>query len=133
MNNTALGLRTACIKTLATVEVDINRSNQHEFNGVVALKQMFGESGFERQAKFSIRGTSIECAAPVTWYDARGNHPTRSEHRLYFQTNQVMKQAKAGDTVVIGFDPADNLNVILIPSNTVGYQNTPNSWQPMAD
>lgn len=133
MNNNALGLRTACIKTLATVEADINRSNQHEFNGVVVLKQMFGESGFEKNAKFSIRGTGIECTATVTWYDARENHPTRSEHRLYFQTNQVMQQATAGDNVVIGFDRAGDLNVILIPGNTVDYQNTQNSWQPMAE
>lgn len=133
MNNNALGLRTACIKTLATVEVDINKSNQHEFNGVVVLKQMFGEPGFQTNAKFSIRGTGIECSAPVTWYDARENHPTRSEHRLYFQTNEVMRHAEAGDNVVIGFDRAGDLNVILIPSNTVGYQIIQNSWQPLAE
>lgn len=133
MNNNALGLRSACIKTLAAVEADPDRSNQHEFNGVVALKQMFGEAAFDRPARFSIRGAGIECIAPVTWYDAREGHPSRSEHRLYFKTNPVMEQANEGDNVVIGFDCTDNLNVILIPSNTAEHQRAPDSWQPVAD
>ena len=102
MSSSPLLLHPACIKTLSAVEARPERSNQHEFNGVVELKKIFGLAGFSRPAKFSIRGTSISTDADVTWYDARSAHPTRTEHRLYFQTNTVMTHANAGDNIVIG-------------------------------
>ncbi|MEQ4693011.1 hypothetical protein [Providencia manganoxydans] len=35
-------------------------------------------------------------------YDARENHVSRSEYRLYFQTNTVVNMAREGSTLVFG-------------------------------
>lgn len=128
MTNRPVVLTQACIKTLSAVEARPERSNQHEFNGVRQLKNMFGLNGFERVAQFSIRGTDIVEWANVTWYDAREAHLTRTEHRLYFQTNRVMRTAQEGDNILIGFDNAGVLNLILIPRGTEGFRENVNAW-----
>lgn len=115
----------SCVKTLSAVEVDTSRSNQHEFNGVAQLKRLFGTKKVEMSASFSIRGSDEKFFSKLTWYDARELHPTRSEYRLYFQTNPVMSQAKAGDNIVIGFDSKENIHCELISQGSVGYQKTP--------
>ncbi|WP_193750056.1 type II restriction endonuclease [Cupriavidus sp. HMR-1] len=128
-----MGLSRACIKTLAAVEADPNRSNQHEFNGVAALKAIFGLEKVEQPAIFSIRGENVTTQASVTWYDARLEHPTRTEHRLYFQTNPVMEHAQAGDNVVIGFDSQRRLNLILLPRNSEPNAPVVDAWTPVVD
>lgn len=125
-------MRPACIKTLSAVEARPERSNQHEFNGVRQLKDIFGLTGFERQAKFSLRGTNITDGASVTWYDAREAHRSRSEHRLYFQTNKVMDQAKEGDNILIGLENDGSLHFILIPMGDASYQATGGDWEEVA-
>lgn len=121
-------LKPACIKTLSAVEAHPNRSNQHEFNGVVELKQIFGLAGFTRKAKFSIRGTTISEIAEVTWYDARASHATRSEYRLYFQPNAVMSQAHEGANVIVGFDSHNELHIVLIPQGAHGHDPSISGW-----
>lgn len=115
----------SCVKTLSTVEVDTSRSNQHEFNGVAQLKRLFGDNKIEMLASFSIRGSDDIFSSKLTWYDARELHPTRSEYRLYFQTNQVMSQAQAGDNIIIGFDTKGNIHCELITQGSAGYKKTP--------
>lgn len=115
----------SCVKTLSTVEVDTSRSNQHEFNGVAQLKRLFGDNKIEILASFSIRGSDDVFRSKLTWYDARELHPTRSEYRLYFQTNQVMSQAQAGDNIIIGFDTKGNIHCELITQGSAGYKKTP--------
>jgi|SRR5690606_3680716 len=129
MTNRPIVLKPACIKTLSAVEARPERSNQHEFNGVRQLKDMFGLLGFEKAARFSIRGTDITEQANVTWYDAREDHPTRTEHRLYFQTNCVMQRAQEGDNILIGLDNQGILNLILIPRGTDGFRENVNAWE----
>lgn len=95
------------IKTLSSVEADILASNQHEFNGVEALKAIFGTAtGKQRyMARFLYledeSDSPVTADTQVTWYDAREAHPTRSEHRLYFPTTDVSLRAAAGDLLVI--------------------------------
>ena len=55
MSSEAVILKPACIKTLSAVEARPERSNQHEFNGVQQLKEIFGLYEFERTAIFSVR------------------------------------------------------------------------------
>lgn len=133
MSSKAMGLSQACIKTLAAVEADPNRSNQHEFNGVAALKAIFGLEKVEQSAMFSIRGENVSAQASVTWYDARVEHPTRTEHRLYFQTNPVMARAQAGDNVVIGFDKQHRLHLILVPRSSAPNAPVINTWTAVVD
>ena len=129
MPNRSVVLKPACIKTLSAVEARPERSNQHEFNGVAELKNVFGTDRKEFSTSFSVRGENINAVAKVTWYDARENHETRSEHRLYFQSNEVMDQAQAGDNVIIGFDNHGVLNCILIRSSSAEYRPGFTSWK----
>lgn len=121
-------LSPACLKTLSAVEARPERSNQHEFNGVSQLKSMFGLDKFETIAIFHLRGETGTAHAKVTWYDAREDHATRTEHRLYFQKSSVMDRAKEGDNILIGFDKSGVLNCVLIPRGAEGYVNNGPAW-----
>jgi hypothetical protein len=116
-------------KRLRTVEADVLRSHQHEFNGVEALKRIFGEATGKQ--RFPARFLYLDDSAdePVvadgllTWYDARELHPTRSEHRLYFPDTAVSARAAPGDLLVIGCRPDGSaLVVVARDGSTVANQ-----------
>ena len=94
------------VKRLSAVEADASVSNQHEYNGVTSLKEMFGT---EQQRKtiptqflyLDDNDEGIEASGALTWYDARFNHPTRTEWRLYYPSNDVTTNAFAGDALFI--------------------------------
>lgn len=108
------------IKNLSAVEADPYISNQHEFNGVNGLKKIFGRP--EGKKKFNTRfiylndhdDEPVIADGFLTWYDARANHPTRSECRLYFPTTQVSMCAAEGDLLVIGLKPDSSALVIIV-------------------
>lgn len=129
MTKSSVYLKQSCIKTLTAVEAERNRSNQHEFNGVTQLKQIFGLNRIISDAEFSIRGTDISLTDTITWYDARENTPDRSEHRLYFRDNYVMDHARAGDNIIVGLDKFDKIHVILIQQNTSDYEGNIPHWR----
>lgn len=113
-------------KRLSAVEVNPETSNQHEFNGVQGLKSIFGEQRITIDAHFIYFGDTedqtISTDSKVTWYDAREQHPTRSEFRLYFSTNEVMEIASEGDLLVIGMKPDKRLMVLVIKAGAT-YEN----------
>lgn len=129
MSTRPVVLNPACIKTLSAVEARPERSNQHEFNGVSALKNVFGPDRAEFNVQFSVRGESVSDRAKVTWYDAREEHPTRSEYRLYFQDNQVMEHAQEGDNVIIGYDGQGLLHCILIRTGSAEHRPGIARWE----
>lgn len=95
------------IKTLSAVEVDKARSNQHEYNGNKELIRVFGRATEKHvlPARFiylTDEDAPVVEDATVTWYDARLNHPARTEHRLYFPTTSVSQSAAEGDLLVVG-------------------------------
>ena len=104
-------------KRLSAVEADPVSSNQHEFNGVSAMKTMLGAGRQSYRSRFIYLGEdeddtlTAECF--LTWYDAREAHPTRSEYRLYFPSTSVTERAAAGDLMVIGKRPDGTLQVII--------------------
>lgn len=106
-------------KRLSAVEADLFKSNQHEFNGVEGLKQIFGEAQGKQTfpAKFVYLtdhdDEPVVADGFLTWYDARERHPTRSEHRLYFPTTTVSLCAVAGDLLVIGRRPDTSVLVVI--------------------
>lgn len=109
----------AC-KKLSAVEADLVRSNQHEFNGVEGLKKIFGAATGKQKFPASFLYLNDTDDEPVTvndefvtWYDAREQHPTRSEHRLYFPTTQVTSCAAEGDMLVLGRRPDGAVLVII--------------------
>lgn len=91
------------VKKLTEVEANIEVSNQHEFNGVSQLKSIFGKQRIKVESSF-LYITDQETLIVdgfLTWYDARENHPTRSEYRLYFPTNIVTESSSTNDLLII--------------------------------
>lgn len=111
-------------KTLSAVEADIFKSHQHEFNGVNGLKTMFGQANGKQTYPARFIYLCDHDDEPViadgflTWYDARENHPTRSEHRLYFPTTAVSLCAAEGDLLVIGRRPDGDVLVVIAESGS---------------
>jgi hypothetical protein len=96
------------IKRLSSVEVDPERSNQHEINGVNELRKMFGEAGAEKRkitTNFlhvsNDEGNYESAKDSLTWYDSRFRHPTRTEHRLYYPSNNVTRKFSENDLLII--------------------------------
>jgi hypothetical protein len=110
------------IKRLSQVEVAPDASNQHEFNGTADFKSIFGKEKRKFTAKFialSDEEDKIkEEDGTLTWYDARENHPTRSEFRLYYSADDIITSAKADDLVVVAQIDDDHLAVITAPYNS---------------
>ncbi|MGV8898713.1 MAG: type II restriction endonuclease [Burkholderiaceae bacterium] len=124
MSVRSINFRASCVKTLSAVEAEPTRSNQHEFNGVSQLKNLFGDEKIQMIVSFSTRGRDDICTSGMTWYDARELHLTRSEYRLYFQSNPVMERANEGDNIIIGFDLHGNIHCELIIQGSSGYTAT---------
>lgn len=98
----------AAFKILAQVDIISHASNQHEWNGVSALKKLFGTHRNEYHVIFTYlheeesRISSVE--GMVTWYDSREKSRARtgrSEFRLYYPSNDVTREMKVGDLLVI--------------------------------
>ena len=109
-------------KILSAVEVDANSSNQHEFNGTRELKEVLRTN---QPVKFLTKflwmeeeNSALSEDGFVTWYDARANHPRRSEYRLYFPSNSVMQMAREGDTLFIAKRTDGTLLIIISSSET---------------
>jgi hypothetical protein len=110
-------------KRLSQVEADTSRSNQHEFNGTNKLKSVLGTGNGGEKVQFPAifiwlgkENEAVSADGFVTWYDARRNHPSRSEYRLYFPTTDVSEKATAGDTMYIARRTTDNSIMIIIAS-----------------
>ncbi|PLY00761.1 MAG: restriction endonuclease [Desulfuromonas sp.] len=109
-------------KYLSAVEAHPDSSNQHEFNGVKELKLLIGPERLTTKADFIYLGEDPDKTEKaegfLTWYDARENHPTRSEYRLYFPSNIVTDMATAGDLIIFGKRTTGNILVIVARENS---------------
>ncbi|MCT7308428.1 type II restriction endonuclease [Ralstonia wenshanensis] len=112
------------VKRLSAVEARPEVSRQHEFNGVGRLTAVLGEAIPRKKfaATFFYLNDDdpepIEAEGSVTWYDARENHPTRSENRLYFPSTAVSDNAAEGDLLLIARKPDDSLIVIVVEAES---------------
>ncbi|MEO7214550.1 MAG: type II restriction endonuclease [Mucilaginibacter sp.] len=110
------------VKRLSQVEVAPDASNQHEFNGINEFRSIFGSEKRKFETKFIFLSDDedklLEANGFMTWYDARENHPTRTEFRLYYSSNEVLASANSNDLVVVGKTGADQLAVIVAPQNS---------------
>lgn len=97
--------KTFAYKRLASVETRPSVSNQHELNGVSTFHSMFGSSRKKLNSTFlyltDADESNLQDSGQLTWYDARENHPSRSEYRLYYTPNQVMSIAEPDDLCII--------------------------------
>lgn len=97
------------VKELSQVEANELRSHQHEFNASRELIALLGKC--EGMDKRTLPSTflylnddddRIACEGELTWYDARAKARIergvdRTEHRLYFPSNEVVEKMTAGD------------------------------------
>ncbi|MFN3069809.1 type II restriction endonuclease [Serratia sp. J2] len=118
------------LKHLSAVEADVNCSNQHEFNGVGALRDILGEPP-DGKVRFSAKFLYLtdQDDEPIvedgflTWYDSRQKarlerNVMRWEYRLYFPTNLVSQCAAEGDLLVIAKRSDDTLIAIVAEKDT---------------
>jgi hypothetical protein len=71
--------------------------------------------------------TPLVVDGSLTWYDARANHPTRTECRLYYPSNPVLDAAAEGDYMLLALTAGDALAtdavVVVSPgTSTVAVQ-----------
>lgn len=109
-------------KVLVDVDVNALKSNQHEFNGSRAFREMLGTPSQRMHLPTRMAYLDDELEempelfdTSLTWYDSRGNHPTRSpEYRLLYlaAAEHIIYRAKAGDSMFLAMEP--NRNLILV-------------------
>lgn len=114
-------------KVLSAVEADPATSNQHEFNGVTKLKEIFGTEKRRFPARFIYLSDTDDDPPTddgfLTWYDARKDHPIRTEYRMYFPTTAVSICTSEGDELFIGLRPDDTVLVVIAEnSSTIANQ-----------
>ncbi|WP_281637052.1 type II restriction endonuclease [Flavobacterium marginilacus] len=113
-------------KKLSEVEVDPRISNQHEFNGINEFKSILGSEKSIYEGVFVYltdnEEDTLKEVGSLTWYNARENHPTRNEFRLYYSTTQIMEKANAGDFLLIGLTHDNKLAVLIAPRGTTAEQ-----------
>lgn len=124
MNNGYLSqyFESVAAKKLSAVEINTEISHQHEFNGSRELRRVLGtERIIQFPTKFlwlEEQNSALSENGSVTWYDARENHPKRSEFRLYFSANSVMSMAVENDTLFIAKRTDGTLLIIIAVSGT---------------
>lgn len=111
-------------KRISAVEAAPMRSNQHEFNGTEALKQVLGR---EARQNWPTRWVFLDDIGEprlefhdCSWYDARASHPSRSEWRLYFKDHPEF--AEDDFLVVVRREREDELLLLVARSGSVPWQ-----------
>ena len=112
-------------KVLSAVETVGKSSNQHELDGVQSLRDLFGTPVEKIYISTRFLWMSDDSEEPVeedgqlTYYDARANHPTRSEYRLYYPASvNAMRMARPGDVVFIAKQKSGDALFIVAPGNS---------------
>ncbi|RUR14028.1 type II restriction endonuclease [Legionella septentrionalis] len=116
-------IKGAAIKRLSVVECDLRKSNQHEINGVQPLKKFLGDENQQFGAVFIRLDDDEEnisqSSGTVTWYDSRKGNPNRSaEYRLYYSSNPAIKQASAGDVLIVILKKAGDIVLATAPADS---------------
>lgn len=116
--------RGIAFKRLSAVETSREMSNQHEFNGSGPLRELLGEADRKNiPARFIWFGADQEALTSdgaISWYDARRNHPKRSEYRLYYPENPVTELMAEGDVFLLLLCKDESTLVVVTPmSGTV--------------
>lgn len=110
------------VKQLSAVETTPATSNQHEFNGTKPLRAILGEDDRKniptRFIWLNSEQESIITESIVSWYDARRRHPTRTEYRLYYPTNEVTVGMEEGDTFFLATRRDETAMVIITPADS---------------
>ncbi len=97
-------------KHLSAVEIDSYISNQHEFHGAYAFKNILGynKQNFHGTIYYISNYKTDYINTALTWYDAREHINNRSEYRLYY-VNKISS-----------FIPNEN-DILLLSKNLTGH------------
>lgn len=110
------------VKRLSAVETTPATSNQHEFNGSAVLRRLMGDADRKNiPARFiwlEQEQEAITVESTVSWYDARRRHPTRTEYRLYYPSNEVAAMMRAGDVFFLAMCRDGSAMVIVTPAES---------------
>lgn len=103
MNRSLLGVAQ---KQLVAVDLPDVSSHQHEFNGVNQLRMLLGQDTIKggRLLWYRLHDSSDAVEAiedTYSWYDARENIKNRSEFRLYYGSNDGLKDYSPGDSLFL--------------------------------
>ena len=105
-------------KRLKPVEIDPDASHEHEFNGIGAFRNLFGceKRVFASRVIYLCDAEEdiIEDTAQLTWYDARANHPTRSEFRLYYTSCACFDHAQKDDLLVVCKNRGEDVLTVFV-------------------
>lgn len=120
-------------KVLTEVEINRERSNQHEFQGVSGFRAFLGMPAEKQTFPATFYwlddhedAEAMQLESFCTWSDVRRGKGGRSpEYHLYYaaESEPVVHQARAGDQVVIARTKDGRLMVLLTPEgSTIGQQ-----------
>ena len=107
-------------KELVTVDLPDRGSNQHEINGVRALRDLFQGSKYHGPVTWSYfkdGDDPISEEGSLTFYDARENDPQRTEWRLYY-TGQFLYRADPGDVLILARTETGSLYALVFEANS---------------
>jgi len=119
------------VKRLSAVEIDIGRSNQHEFNGSKNMHRLFGKP--VDKVRFPARflylcdddEEPVSSEGELTWYDARKKARVergvmRQEYRLYFPSMVTVSQCVAeGDLLLVAKRTDGGVLVVVAEKDTL--------------
>lgn len=117
----------AGVKILSTVDTDPDSSNQHEIGTTKKMRDDFlGQTQNEKFTTLYIwlgeEQDALTETGSATHYDARLNHPKRSEWRLYYKSNAVTGRMQAGDTLFLARHSNGTLLFIVTPRHSTSEQ-----------
>ncbi|MFS0887096.1 type II restriction endonuclease [Aeromicrobium sp. 179-A 4D2 NHS] len=100
------------------MEIDPTSSNQHEFQATIEMQRFLGPPVPRREiaTRFVYLDDDeppLVCDVIVKYYDARERHPSRSEARIYYPDNKVIRVARPGDVLVFAVRPDGDAAVII--------------------
>jgi len=107
-------------KKLSQVETNPKKSNQHELNATKPIKSRLGQNRREFITEFLYfegEQAGITDSGTLTYYDARENHPIRTEHRIYYNSNEVTRLMEVDDTLFLALRP-DGTAMFIVASAT---------------
>ncbi len=112
------------VKRLVPVEIDPDRSHQHEFHaGRLRLGLGFGDEPVRGKLRLLVyrddRSEPSVVADDFTLYDARASNPRRSEWHLYYRSRSFTQLARAADLLVL-YRPSDapDLHGVVVAPDT---------------
>jgi hypothetical protein len=109
-------------KRLTLVETITKKSNQHEFQGVRAFRELLGEDDRKGiPARFiwlSGEQDAITEDGFMSWSNVRKGKPRSAEFHLYYSSNSVTELMQPGDILFLALQKDGTLLAIIVPDGS---------------